>query len=244
MKLLPKRGLHCLIFVFSLCVYMDGFAQTDRLGSWETVNINYQYTKHVFFFGEVQARSQGPAADFFYHEAKGGVGYSVGKKISFLVAVGDYRTYSYPGEFKSLQTKEFRLWQQFSFKSKLDPVVVDHRFRIEQRWVNGNYRNRFRYRLNPVIPINHNKIIPRTLYGVVFDELFFTNQAPYFERNRFFAGLGYQFTSLLGMQIGVLRQFDYRKADDGSAKNFLQASLLFTLERKESIGLRLPQTTD
>lgn len=242
---LPRLSKYiCTLLVASCGVSMTVFAQPDKLGSWEMANINYQYTKHISFFGEIQARSQRLTTDFFYHEVKGGVGYSIGKKISFLVAAGDYRTYVFPGNFKSLQTKEFRFWQQFSFKSNLDPVRVDHRFRIEQRWLNGNYRNRFRYRINPVIPINHKTIVPKTLYGVVFDELFFTNQAPYFERNRFFVGLGYQFSKLIAIQSGFLRQFDYRKTDDGSGKNFLQTSLLFTLERKEPIAPRHPQMMD
>ena len=238
------RIIVCVILLAGLLPGAIVNAQTNKLGSWEMVNMNYQLTKHVSLFGELQARSQRVTTDFFYHEAKGGVGYSIGKKISFLVAAGDYRTYTFPGNFKSLQTKEFRLWQQFSFKSSLEPVRVDHRFRIEQRWLNGNYRSRFRYRINPVIPINHKTIVPHTLYGVVFDELFFTNQAPYFERNRFFAGLGYQFNKVIAIQSGFLRQFDYRKADDGSGKNFLQTSLLFTLERKEPIAPRHPQMMD
>lgn len=238
----PKYMCTILVAVFVLSI--AGYAQPDKLGSWEMANINYQFTKHVSFFGEIQARSQRVTNDFFYHEAKAGVGYSIGKKISFLLAAGDYRTYTFPGNFKSLQTKEFRLWEQFSFKSNLDPVRVDHRFRIEQRWLNGNYRNRFRYRINPVVPINKKTLVPHTLYGVVFEELFFTNQAPYFERSRFFAGLGYQFNKLFAIQSGFLRQFDYRKTDDGSGKNFLQTSLLFTLERKASIAPRHPQMMD
>lgn len=241
---LPKGYKTCIPLILTFIVTITTHAQPNKLGSWEMANINYQFTKHISFFGEIQVRSQRLTKDFFYHEVKGGVGYSIGKKISFLVAAGDYRTYIFPGNFKSLQTKEFRLWEQFSFKSNLEPVRVDHRFRIEQRWQNGNYRNRFRYRINPIVPINHKTIVANTLYGVMFNELFFTNQAPYFERNRFFVGLGYQFSKLFALQLGFLRQFDYRKSDDGLAKNFLQTSLLFTLERKESIAPRHPQIMD
>jgi hypothetical protein len=215
-------------------------AQPDKLGTWEVANIHYQFTAHLSFFAEFQVRSQRVVTDFFYHEVKAGAGYSIGKKISFLVAAGDYRTYEFPGNFKTLQTKEFRIWQQFSFKSNLEPVHIDHRFRIEQRWLNSDYRNRFRYRINPVVPINNKAIVPKTLYGTIFDEVFFTDQPPYFERNRFFAGLGYQFSKLFAMQSGFLRQFDYRKSDDGTGKNFIQISLLFTIYRKETDAQQHP----
>lgn len=240
-RMLTKIG-SILLLILLVTFYTQ--AQTNKLGSWEMANINYQINPHFSFFAEIQARSQQVTKDFFYHEVKGGIGYNLAKKINFLVAVGDYRTYTFPGNFKSLQTKEFRLWQQFSFKTNLDPIRIDHRFRIEQRWLNSNYRNRFRYRINPIVPINHKTIVARTLYGIVFDELFFTNQAPYFERNRFFVGLGYQFNKLIAVQSGLIRQFDYRKMDDGSGKNFLQTSLLFTIDRKEPVVPRHPQMMD
>src|SRR6476620_1981706 len=168
-------------------------AQPDKLGTWNVVNLVYKPNQHFSAFAELQARSQRFFKDFFYHEEKVGIGYNLPKKFSVLIATGNYRTYDYPGNFKDLQTKEFRLWEQFVVNSYIDPLRIEHRYRIEQRWVNGVYRNRFRYRINPIIPINGKKLDPHVLYATINDEVFFTSKAPYFERNRFFVGAGYVF---------------------------------------------------
>jgi hypothetical protein len=111
--------------------------------------------------------------------------------------------------------------------NKISRVMIEHRYRIEQRWLNGDYANRFRYRLSSTIPLNHPSIIKNTLFISVFDEVFFTNKAPYFLRNRVFAGSGYKVSKLLTIQVGFIRQFDYNTVDNGSGKNFIQTSLLF-----------------
>ena len=234
------------IVVVSLLVLalQSSYAQNASTGGWDVLNIEYRHSERLFFYGELQARSGELADQFFYHEAKAGIGYTLPRKLSVMLAVGDYRTYAGDGNFKDLDIREFRMWQQLSFKTDLHPLSIEHRYRIEQRWRNGTFRNRFRYRLSATIPINRKTIIARTLYASVYDEVFFTNRAPYFERNRAFAGAGYQFSDLLAFQAGLLRQFDYRKADDGSAKNYLQASLLFSLERDKKGEPHHPSTLD
>jgi hypothetical protein len=148
-----------------------------------------------------------------------------------VIAIGDYRTYDYPGNFKDLQTKEFRLWEQFVMNSYIAPWRIEHRYRIEQRWINGKYRNRFRFRINPIIPINGKTLTSHVLYATVSDEVFFTDKPPYFERNRFFVGAGYLFSNLFTLQTGFIRQFDYRTTDNGSGKNFIQTTLFFAIDK-------------
>ena len=220
-------------------------AQPDKLGSWNVVNLTYKPNQHFSAFAELQARSQRFINDFFYHEEKAGIGYSLPKKISVVIAVGDYRTYDYPGNFKDLQTKEFRLWEQLVMNSYIDPLRVEHRFRIEQRWINGTYRNRFRYRINPIIPINGKTLSPHVLFATAFEEVFFTDKAPYFERNRFFVGAGYLFSNLFTLQSGFIRQFDYRTSDNGSGKNFIQTTLLFSIDKSAAPNVnKHPSTMD
>src|SRR5947209_16480812 len=101
------------------------------------------------------------------------------------------------------------MWEQFVLNNNIDRIKIEHRYRVEQRWINGNYFNRFRYRLNAVVPLNHSTTIPKTIFVSVFDEVFFTDKVPYFIRNRFFAGTGYQFNKIFTMQVGFIRQFDY-----------------------------------
>lgn len=234
-----------IIPIMAFIVPQTVHAQSDALGSWDVANFVYTPNSKWSFFFETQTRSQKLTKDFYYHEFKGGVGYSFPKKISLLVGMGDYKTYFPEGNFAPpLSAKEFRLWEQLVLNNNIDRLKIEHRYRIEQRWINGDFRNRFRYRLNPVLPINHSSVISNTFYLTAFDEVFFTDKAPYFERNRFFAGAGYEFTQLFTLQIGWVRQYDYRKIDDGTGKNFLQTSLLFSFDKNTLKRDRIPSNLD
>ncbi len=218
-----------LIAVFF--IHHTALPQADKLGSWNNINIGFKPTKQLSFFAEVEARSQLFTSNFFYREEKAGIGYNIPKKLSLLFAMSDCRTYSSTGNFKNLQIQEFRMWEQLILNSNLNRLRIEHRYRIEQRWINGEYRNRFRYRINPLIPLNGKTLVPHVLFASISDEVFFSDNIPYFEGNRFYAGAGYLFSRLLMLQAGFVRQYAYRKTDNGSGKNFIQTTLQFSIDK-------------
>lgn len=220
-----------VLFLFFSINIITVKAQDDKLGGWHIANINYHVSKSISLYGEVQARSQSLTKDFYYHELKAGIAYNKLQKYLFFFGLGDYVTYTYPGNFKSpASVKEFRMWEQIILVNNINRVKIEHRYRVEQRWLNGEYHNRFRYRLNPIIPLNHKTVTAQTWFISAFDEVFFTDEKPYFLRNRAFGGVGYQFTKQFAFQFGFIRQFDYRTTDGGSGKNFLQTSFLFNVD--------------
>lgn len=231
---MQKSLLHVVIVIALSATLLpfSAMAQPDKLGGWDIINATINPNKKFSYWFEAQTRSQSLTKDFYYHELKGGVAYNLSDKTQFFVGLGDYKTYTYPGNYeKPVAAAEFRMWEQFILKSQIDRVKIEHRYRIEQRWIYGNYRNRFRYRINPIVPLNHSKVIPKTVYLSAFDEVFFTDKGPYFERNRFFVGAGYQFTGLFALQSGFIRQFDYNTTNGGVGKNFIQTTLLFYIDK-------------
>jgi len=83
-----------------------------------------------------------------------------------------------------------------------------HRYRIEERWVEGDFRVRFRYMLNGKIALTNPTLIPKTLYFVAYDELFINGSANNrFDRNRLYGGFGYKATSAINIELGYLNQF-------------------------------------
>jgi len=233
-----------IIFSMALFLITTSDAQTPGLGTWNVFNIRKTFDERWNAFFEAQARSQQLYHDFNYHEYKGGIGYNIAKQFNVVLAAGQYVTYAPTKNFDTVINSEFRLWQQFTLTNNLNRVKIEHRYRIEQRWTSAQYRNRFRYRLNILIPVNKSKIDKGALYTSVSDEIFLTDKAPYFERNRFFAGVGYVFTDLFTLQTGFLRQYDYRLTGRSTAKNYLQTSLLFTLTEDKSKRERHPSPTD
>jgi len=216
------------VFIFLFMHFLSS-AQSDVLGGWYIVNLNYHLNQKFTLYSEIQARSQHVADDFYYHELKAGASYALPGNGAVFLGFGNYKTYTIPGNFKKpVEVNENRIWEQFTLTNNISRIKFEHRYRIEQRWLNGDFHNRFRYRLAAYVPINHATIKDNTLIFSVFDEVFFTDKKPYFLRNRVFFGPGYQINKLLTIQTGFLRQFDYNEVDGGTGKNFLQVSLLFT----------------
>ena len=84
-----------------------------------------------------------------------------------------------------------------------------------------------------VYPLLKNKKGENILEMGVYNELFFTNIAPYFERNRASINLNCKITKQSTVMIGYLNQFDY-KINDESGRDFLQIgySYEFILKKK------------
>ncbi len=226
--------IRATIFTLLLLLVLTSItnAQKSNTGTWDIIALNTKIKKNWSVYLEAQTRSQRVTSNFYYHELKGGFQYNLANNNSLFVGTGNYITYPFPGNYKSpASTKEYRIWEQFVFNNYIGRVQLEHRYRIEQRWINGVYSNRFRFRLNPIIPINHTTMLPNTWYASAFEEVFFTDNAPYFMRNRFFVGAGYKFSKQFTLQAGFIRQFDNNVTTGGSGKNFAQVLLSFTLDK-------------
>lgn len=220
------------------------YSQKSHFGSWNVINSRVTLTDKWGVYNELQLRSQSFYNDHFYYEVKGGISYSINKNFTFLLGVGKYMTYSDGGNFvKPVSANETRFWQQLTMNQYLERIKFEHRYRVEQRWFTTGYRNRFRYRLNMVLPINKRKVEPKTFYFSAFDEIFLTNKAPYFERNRVFTGLGYQFTKLFTVQPGYAYQYDFRNGT-GTGKHFFQLTMMFDIDVHKRAHEKIPGTLD
>lgn len=116
---------------------------------------------------------------------------------------------------------EHRLWQQIQWFEKKKHFNMMQYFRVEERFrgqlVAGElsddylYTWRFRYSMALTIPLKKGGVAPKTPFIFLNDEIHInagkniTNN--YFDQNRLFAGLGYQFTNQLNAQLGYLFVF-------------------------------------
>jgi hypothetical protein len=231
--------------MMALFLSLQASAQTDGFGTWNVLTTKFTFDKKWTGFAEAQLRSQKIFSDFHYYEYKAGVGYNFPKTLSVMLAMGHYSTFQPDGDFKSPHTDEFRIFEQFGLTNDIGPVKIEHRYRIEQRFIStGEYRNRFRYRINAIIPLNNKEIKNKTLYTSVFNEVFITNEGPYFEQNRIFLGLGYQFNSSFGILAGYINRFDQSVAHIPQWKNFWQTNLIISFAEFKSGRALRPSTMD
>ncbi|MDZ4810409.1 MAG: DUF2490 domain-containing protein [Bacteroidota bacterium] len=229
-----------LIILFTvLCTKL-----TAQTGSWSIVNVKMDLNEKWNLFGEAQIRSLKFYDDFHYYELKGGATYKFSKSFSASAGVGMFDTYSPGGNFKSpMANDETRTWVQLSITQYEKGLKFEHRYRAEQRWTSNGFRNRFRYRLNAILPLKKKKVEPKTFYLNASNEIFYTDRAPYFERNRLFLGGGYEFSEGFSMQGGWMKQFDYR-INDETGRSFFQIAFLFDIQRKNKTSEKVPGAMD
>jgi hypothetical protein len=230
-----------IILIVSVLIYNYGTAQ---LGTWNIINAKLELSKKWNVFGETQLRSLKYYKNFHYYEIKAGATYRFSKTFSVSAGIGMFDTYASGGTFKTpMANDETRSWLQLTMSQTERILKFEHRYRAEQRWTSNGFRNRFRYRLSTVLPLNKKKVESKTFYLNAADEIFFTNKAPYFERNRLFLGGGYVLSDLFTLQAGWLQQFDY-KINDETGRSFFQISFLFDIDAKKKKAEQVPGGID
>lgn len=219
-----------VVTLIVLCINTN-VAQTSDLGSWNILNLKYNHTDKLSFFGEAQLRSLKFYNHFHYYEYKGGIDYQAYKNVKLTLGAGSYQTYKEGGDFVlPKNNNEFRLWPQLVLFQSIGKLKIEQRYRTEFRFTSNGYRNRFRYRLGSSYPLGSQKNGYNPFQVSVNNEIFFTDNEPYFERNRLLFALNYKPSKSSTIQIGYLHQFDY-KINDETGRDFLVLGLYFDLFR-------------
>lgn len=233
--MLDKRLLSVTVLAMLIAYSFNVKAQNNKTGTWGivTVTLPGDSTHRWGGYIELQTRTNTFFNQAFYYEVKGGISYDIAKNYTALIGTGRYITYDYDELDEPPTVLETRLWEQMTVNQVLDRIKIEHRYRVEQRFFNTGYRNRFRYRLNLAIPINHRKVEAKTLYAATFNEIFLNNKIPHFERNRFYLGMGYQFDKSFSLQAGWMHQYNY-SATSAGAKDNLAINVMYRFNRKNT----------
>lgn len=197
-------------------------AQNFDLGSWNIVNLKLNVNNKWSLFGESQLRSLKFYSNFHYYEYKAGFNYKFHSNATFTLGAGSYQTYKEGGDFVTPKNNnEFRIWPQIVLFQSLGKLKIEQRYRTELRFTSNGYRNRFRYRLGLSYPFGKEKNNYKPYQVSANNEFFFTDNEPYFERNRMQFAFNYKPSKSTTLQVGYLHQFDY-KINDETGRDFLQ----------------------
>ncbi|MDQ3190506.1 MAG: DUF2490 domain-containing protein [Bacteroidota bacterium] len=148
-----------------------------------------------------------------------GIDYYFDNKSSITLGYAFVR--AWPGKENVVYEKnEQRIWQQLLNSSKVGKLILIHRYRLEQRWIEQteipdnltpgtdyDFLNRFRYRFLIQVPLGKSTMKDNTLFLALSNESFinFGNvQYNIFDQNRSYLGLGYKFTENSAIQLGYL----------------------------------------
>ena len=226
-----RNRFHLAFLFFISLISNDLTAQQTNLGTWNILNVKYNYSKNLSFFGEGQLRSLQFYDDFHYYEFKGGFNANVYKNVMLTLGAGSYQTYSEGGDFVNPKNNnEFRIWPQLVFNQYIGNLKIEQRYRLECRFTSNGYRNRFRYRVVFLYPFGKSKKDYKPFQISINNEIFFTNNEPFFERNRSLLAFGFKTSKSTTLQLGYLHQFDY-KINDETGRDFLQIGYYYEIFR-------------
>lgn len=202
----------------------------DQMGAWYMYFFSTQFEDSKFGVqGDVQFRNWDLGGDLEQLLLRGGFTYKPEQAdIKFTLGYGNITTGAFGDDNSTVS--ESRIYQEALFPTNFaDKVLLTHRFRYEQRFVeNQDMRTRYRYNLFVNVPLNGKGMEKGAVYLALYNELFINGQrsigngntVEIFDRNRFYAALGYTIKKGLRTQLGVMNQ-----TTDNWSKNQLQLSL-------------------
>lgn len=215
------------LFVFSIIICANALAQdvgswwmywgsnklSDRFGVWTEA----QYRDFGFFKGKDQLL------------LRTGVEYYL--KSNQTITGGYAFIKDWPQNVdQTAPTTENRIWQQFNWVNNPSRWQLQHRFRLEQRWIDRSgevtYANRFRYRLLALFPISRPVMGDKTLFFAAYNEIMFGfGRESGFDQNRLYGALGYRFSPLWELQTGYL----FQTFSSGTVQRF-QLAMVYNLD--------------
>ncbi|MDI1316426.1 DUF2490 domain-containing protein [Flavobacterium sp.] len=150
--------------------------------------------------GDIQYRNFNLGGDLEQLLLRSGVTYKPkNTEVTFTLGLANITTGAM-GE-STQTTTETRIYQEALLPQKVgNRDYLTHRFRYEQRFVeHQDFRTRFRYNLFLNSPINKTTLSKNAIYAAFYNEIFINgeknignnNTVRVFDRNRFYAGLGY-----------------------------------------------------
>lgn len=198
-----------LLLIFTLSTFFAQ-AQDSNLGNW----INYFGNKKIDskwnWHHEVQYRNYNAAGDLEQLLLRTGIGYNLSENNNnFLLGYGFINSQNYLGNFPDDKNRvdEHRIYQQFITKQSFGKFKVSHRYRLEERFVEEDFKVRFRYFLAMKYLLNNSEFTDDTFYLTAYNEIFINTKKNIFDRNRLYGGLGYKLNKLARFELGYMNQF-------------------------------------
>jgi len=218
-----------LFFILIQFTFLTLQGQQSEVGNWLMYFGQNRVSDKISIHSEIQYRNHTVVPNNTEQLLlRTGLNYHL-KSAMITVGYGHIGSHIYLSDKKSPEVEEHRIFQQLITTNKIGRIKLEHRYRIEQRWVNRNYKDRIRYRIMAFVPLNKKIIEKGTVFVGLYDEIFMNTKQNYFDRNRLYGALGYQINQSTGAQIGMLHQ-----ETNAGGKWYLQFALTFNTDFRKN----------
>lgn len=205
------KHIKLLSVLFFSLTSVFSFAQNNDLGAWYMYFGNNKITKKFNLHNEIQYRNFNGIGDLEQLLIRTGIGYDLtDNNNNILLGYGFILSKPYKNGEKT-ENIEHRIFQQFITKQKFGRFNLQHRYRLEERFLEDDFRMRFRYYLGFNIPLSNKEMEPKTLYLSAYNEFFLHLNSPVFDRNRVYGALGFVINKNMKIEAGYMNQIQENK---------------------------------
>lgn len=207
-----------ILLLSMLTLSSSVFAQDNKLGTWGAWFNNIKFNKKWGMNNDIQFRAGSNWKENALLLIRPGVNYYVcpnqTASLGYATTLSAHRTPAHQSRLT-----EHRIWEQYIIGDEIWHIPVQHRFRLEQRFLNQlnetNFTQRARYFIRGLIPLTTPSATSFSsgTFIALQNELFFNIQHKdfvnqhFFDQNRAYAALGYRFSSSYDLEIGYMNQF-------------------------------------
>lgn len=207
--MMGKKKKKISLVVLTIMLVLPSFmnAQESDFGNWLIYIGNKKLNSKWNIHNEVQYRNYNAIGDLEQLLLRTGLGYTFNEgKNNVLLGYGYILSENYiPNTENKVSINEHRIFQQFTSNQKIGIVKLSHRYRFEQRFVEADFKMRFRYFLALNIPFT--KKASNKYYVSAYNEIFLNTKTSIFDRNRVYGGIGYNINSNIRLEAGYMNQF-------------------------------------
>jgi hypothetical protein len=246
--------------LFTLCLFVlslqSSIAQkniANQQHAWAMYTGNHRLSEKWGIHTEYQFRRADGFNDWQQSLLRLGVDYYANASLQLTAGYGLITSFAYGEQPIAHETTENRIWEQVIFTGKLGRIELQHRYRLEQRFIENwekdtdntfyldgfLFRQRIRYRLLLTMPLSRKSLENNTLFLSVYDEPFLGFGAGIGEnildQNRLYLALGWRFTKDFNVQLGYLNQYIVKaNGIDHERNHTLQIGLTYNLNLRKS----------
>ncbi len=200
--------MHFFRFLLFLLIPVSMHAQESAVGNWMMYFGNQKLSDRWNWHNEIQYRNYNFAGDLEQLLLRTGIGYNLSANNNNLL-LGYAYIHGEPyvaGTDEKTNVNEHRIFQQFISRQQFGRFYLQHRYRIEERFIEEDFKMRFRYFLGLNVPINKKEMVSKTIYLSLYNEIFIQPKSPVFDRDRVYGAIGYVFSSNLKVEAGLMAQ--------------------------------------
>ncbi len=189
-------------YVFLILFSFPMFIKAESIGNWMMYIGNNPISEKYSIWNEIQYRDRRVFGDFTQLIVRTGLNYALSTESQVLLGYA----YIFADATES-SFHEHRLFQQGIHRHAISSLGIQHRVRLEERFVEEKDMSvRFRYLLGATYPLNMHAMNTGAIYASAFNEIFVNMVGTAFDRNRIYGAIGYQWSPYIRTELGYMSQ--------------------------------------